>query len=92
MCCINSHGQLKPSKSIGGTSVYGLAGRLTSEGGLTGPILSVSMGSFSAFASADSKLTAPRNDERIDEFKLSRSRALLLVAAEECNGELPFRR
>lgn len=45
----------------------------------------------SAFDSGlDSKETAPRNEERIDEFKLSRSRALLLVLAEACRGELPF--
>lgn len=47
----------------------------------------------SAFASGCwSSVTAPRNDERIDELKLSRSRALLMLLAEAWSGELPFKR
>lgn len=68
------HGQLNPSKSIGGQRVYGLSGRLTIDGGVKGPASSLGSrgGSFKVgltkpplLTIVEQQLSSPKNDSNL---------------------------
>lgn len=91
-------GQLRPSKSIGGLRVYGLAGRLTVTGGEAGGSSSrpSRAGSLSETCpSVRSLVVSDRSTavflpyvDLIDELKFSRS----LARCDPCRGEVPLTR